>query len=71
MVGGRLWVPSRPITVLSARRTPSTGTASAPLVQATADAAARAAALGFDVLEVQGAHGYLLLRVLLPVTNIP
>lgn len=40
------------------------------VVQATADAAARAAALGFDVLEVQGAHGYLLHEFCSPLTNI-
>ncbi len=40
------------------------------VVQATAEAAGRAAALGFDVLEVQGAHGYLLHEFCSPLTNV-
>jgi 2,4-dienoyl-CoA reductase-like NADH-dependent reductase (Old Yellow Enzyme family) len=40
------------------------------VVQATADSAARAAALGFDVLEIQSAHGYLFHEFCSPLTNV-
>ncbi|MDQ1305564.1 MAG: hypothetical protein QG671_1395 [Actinomycetota bacterium] len=40
------------------------------VVQATAAAAGRAADLGFDVLEIQAAHGYLLHEFCSPLTNI-
>lgn len=39
------------------------------VVQAFRSAAARAAAIGFDALEIHGAHGYLLNEFLSPLTN--
>src|SRR5690242_15265611 len=39
------------------------------IVQAFADAAARALAAGFDVIEVHAAHGYLLHEFLSPLSN--
>ncbi|MCB9412189.1 MAG: NADH:flavin oxidoreductase/NADH oxidase [Actinobacteria bacterium] len=42
----------------------------AAVVQATAEAAARAADAGFDVLEIQCGHGYLLHEFCSPLTNL-
>lgn len=39
------------------------------LVQSFVDAAKRAVAAGFDVIEVHGAHGYLLTEFLSPISN--
>jgi len=41
----------------------------AALVERFGDAAARAAAAGFDVAEIHGAHGYLIASFMSPVTN--
>jgi 2,4-dienoyl-CoA reductase-like NADH-dependent reductase (Old Yellow Enzyme family) len=41
----------------------------ADIVQAFADAARRADAAGFDIIEIHGAHGYLLASFLSPISN--
>ena len=41
----------------------------AGIVQAFADAARRAEAAGFDIVEIHGAHGYLLASFLSPISN--
>lgn len=40
------------------------------LVQSFVDAAKRAVAAGIDVIEIHGAHGYLITQFLSPVTNV-
>ena len=40
------------------------------LVQAYADASKRAIAAGFDVIEIHGAHGYLISEFMSPISNV-
>jgi 2,4-dienoyl-CoA reductase-like NADH-dependent reductase (Old Yellow Enzyme family) len=53
------WLTPRQLTAAECRK----------LVDTWADAAARAARVGFDVIEIHAAHGYLLASFLSPVSN--
>ncbi|GJN72956.1 hypothetical protein PLIIFM63780_007022 [Purpureocillium lilacinum] len=53
------WAPPRELTVEEIRG----------LVRSFADAAVRAVAAGFDVVEIHGAHGYLITSFLSPLSN--
>lgn len=73
-VGGwpdNLWAPS-PIPWDDGYPTPKEMTVAEiqGLVKSWADAARRAVQAGFDVIEIHGAHGYLISEFLSPITNV-
>lgn len=69
--GGWLPVAPSPVPFREEHRAPSALTIAeiACIVQAFADTARRALASGFEVLEIHGAHGYLLHEFLSPLAN--
>jgi 2,4-dienoyl-CoA reductase-like NADH-dependent reductase (Old Yellow Enzyme family) len=76
MVGFESWTPIAPSAIIHPSNSPGytmpremTKADIAATVQAFADAARRADAAGFDVVEIHAAHGYLINEFLSPLAN--
>nr|AIA11484.1 NADH:flavin oxidoreductase / NADH oxidase family [uncultured bacterium] len=76
-VGYQSWIPLAPSPIIHSQKQPNDFQTPAELdhsgiariVQAFADAARRADKAGFDLIELHGAHGYLISEFLSPISN--